>query len=293
MERENKRAGNGKKEKIKKGRKMHARRTRQKLLCKLLITMSLLLLTISCVYANVTKSTGNSRFITPVNTLNFVASDANRRAIEKDESIPQQKIPESLMQLYEKNEEARDFVLGYGKIEEQDMDISKEVTKGSIPLFLQWDTRWGYKTYGDDFLAVTGCGPTCLSMVYSGLTGNSDRNPYEMAKLAEKKGYYVEGSGSSWSMMEELAEELGLLVKNVIFDKEHIFSELRDGNPIICIMGPGEFTDSGHFIILSELSEDGKIIIRDPNSIVNTQKEWDLEEIMYQIRNLWSYSYSR
>ena len=36
---------------------------------------------------------------------------------------------------------------------------------GSVPLFLQWDERWGYRSYGGDFLAVTGCGPTALSMV--------------------------------------------------------------------------------------------------------------------------------
>ena len=45
------------------------------------------------------------------------------------------------------------------------IDVSADVNAGEIPLFLQWDERWGYRSYGGDFLAVTGCGPTALSMV--------------------------------------------------------------------------------------------------------------------------------
>ena len=43
----------------------------------------------------------------------------------------------------------------------------------SDPLFLQWDPRWGYTEYGEDsFLGLSGCGPTCLSMVLYYLTGD-------------------------------------------------------------------------------------------------------------------------
>ncbi len=49
--------------------------------------------------------------------------------------------PESLVQLYEKNEEARQFVLDYKKNgnNEQPIDISSDVTDGKIPLFF---FRW-------------------------------------------------------------------------------------------------------------------------------------------------------
>lgn len=67
-----------------------------------------------------------------------------------------------------------------------------------------------YEQYGDSFMAVTGCGPTCLSMVYSGLTGKTDMNPYEVAKRADAEGYYVNGEGSLWTIMETFAGELGL-----------------------------------------------------------------------------------
>ena len=101
----------------------------------------------------------------------------------------QQGYPESLVELMERNPEARQFVMDYPEQadREEPIDISGDVNAGEIPLFLQWDERWGYETYGGDFLAVTGCGPTCLSMVYSGLSGDTRWNPYEVARMAEGK----------------------------------------------------------------------------------------------------------
>ena len=200
--------------------------------------------------------------------------------------------PQSLMNLAERNPETIDFVNHFDKYNGRpdEIDISDDVTKGRIPLFLQWDERWGYEKYGSDYLAITGCGPTCISMVYCGLTGNTDMNPLAIATRAEAEGFYVEGNGSSWNIMDILPEELGLEVHSVIFDKEHIKKELNSGRPIICILGPGDFTTTGHFIVLTGVDENGGIIVNDPNSIINSKKSWDIEQLMHQIRNLWSYS---
>ena len=176
------------------------------------------------------------------------------------------------------------------KDREDEIDVSWEVKEGEIPLFLQWDERWGYQIYGDDFMAVTGCGPTCLSMVYCGLTGNADWNPLAVAKKADQKGYYVAGSGSSWSIMTDIAGELGLSASEISLSETSIRSELEAGHPIICIVGPGDFTNGGHFIVLTGVDDKGNFIIKDPNSKKNSSKAWDPERVMGQIRNLWSYS---
>ena len=203
--------------------------------------------------------------------------------------------PDSLIRLYEKNPEAREFVLDYKKHinddgSDENIDISGDMTDGKIPLFIQWDERWGYKTYGDDFLAVTGCGPTALSMVCVGLTGNLNMNPYAVAKMAQADGYYVNGSGSSWDMMTGLADNLGLYANELGLDADTIRSKLRDGHPIICIMGPGDFTTTGHFIVLTGVTSNGDVTINDPNSRKNSDKSWNLEEITSQMKNLWVYS---
>lgn len=200
--------------------------------------------------------------------------------------------PESLLELMERYPETEQFVLDYPKNKDRhaEIDLTGEVRQGTIPLFLQWDERWGYETYGSDFLAITGCGPTCLSMVWCGLTGETGWNPLEVARWAQEQGYYVEGAGSSWDLMSSGARELGLNVEEVVFDGEHILETLRGGHPIICVVGPGDFTTAGHFIVLSGVDEEGRVVVRDPNSRINSEKTWDVEELIPQIRNLWSYS---
>ena len=69
-----------------------------------------------------------------------------------------------------------------------------------------------------------------------------------------------------------LWKALGLEVHSVIFDKEHIKKELNSGRPIVCILGPGDFTTTGHFIVLTGVDENGGIIVNDPNSIINSKK---------------------
>jgi hypothetical protein len=56
-------------------------------------------------------------------------------------------------------------------------------------------------------------------------------------------------------------------------------------------MGPGDFTTTGHFIVLTGVNADGSITVNDPNSRENSRTDWDLQTIMSQTRNLWSYTY--
>lgn len=208
------------------------------------------------------------------------------------EKLEKEGYPESLITLLEKNPETEDFVLGYADYKGlEEIDLSSEVKKGEIPFFLQWDRRWGYETYGSDFLAVTGCGPTCLSMVVCGLTGESEWNPLKVAQMAEDQGLYVEGAGSSWELMNAGARELGLTVSDVIFDEQHIKAALEEGKPIICVVGPGDFTEGGHFLVLTGVDEDGRILLHDPNSILRTEESWEADRLMGQIKNLWAYSF--
>ncbi|MBQ7924957.1 MAG: C39 family peptidase [Lachnospiraceae bacterium] len=200
--------------------------------------------------------------------------------------------PDALVELARNNPEAVEFVLDYPQYgdAEQTIDLTGELVAGEIPLFLQWDKRWGYECYGNNFLAVNGCGPTCLAMVYCGLTGDGEQNPYSIACLSAEKGFYVENAGTSWTMMTELARELGLTVHQVVYDEPHIRAFLQKDYPIICVLGPGDFTDSGHFIVLTGLDEQGRVIVNDPNSPQNSNQVWELERIIPQMKNLWGYS---
>lgn len=230
--------------------------------------------------------------------LSFILNFAYTLVPRDREDLVKEGYPESLIALLERNPETKDFVLNYHKHRERNLeknkeleiDLTEEVAEGRIPLFLQWDERWGYETYGSDFLAVTGCGPTCLAMVRCGLGGDTEWNPLKVANMAEEQGYYVEGSGSSWDLMTVGAAQLGLVANTVVFDAAHIITELENGRPIICIMRPGDFTATGHFIVLTGVDEEGRVTVCDPNSKINSEKSWDVDDLIPQIKNLWSYT---
>lgn len=199
--------------------------------------------------------------------------------------------PERVVKLFEKTDDAEDFVLNYplkrGQYSQDDL-TSLEMS-GDIPLLLQWDTRWGYFEYGSDVLGVTGCGPTCMSMVASYLLGNASLTPVYMAKFSAENGYVVDGGGTTWNLMSIGAEKLGLTVNVVPLHEATVLKYLQEGYPIICNVGPGYFTEGGHYIVFAGCV-DGQIIIHDPNSKANSEKYWDFADIADQIKNMWAYS---
>ncbi len=197
--------------------------------------------------------------------------------------------PAELLELAAKNPEALDFVLEYPeKKDTAGADTVGPVEKGTIPLLLQWDERWGYENYGSSILGITGCGPTCLSMVISGLTGKDSVTPDRVAGYAEEKGYYVKGTGTKWTLMSEGGMEFGVKGTELPLGKSSVESALTAGKPIICSMRPGDFTTSGHFIVLAGMKE-GKIRVNDPNSKLRSARLWTYEELEWQINNLWAF----
>ena len=57
-------------------------------------------------------------------------------------------------------------------------------------------------------------------------------------------------------------------------------------------MKPGDFTETGHFIVLRGITQDGKLLVNDPNNISRSEKEWDMDTVLKQIKAAWSYSYT-
>ncbi|MBS1401491.1 MAG: C39 family peptidase [Oscillospiraceae bacterium] len=196
--------------------------------------------------------------------------------------------PDELIALYERNEDARQFVLDYPlkKDETPTVDLSDLAGSGSVPLLMQWDERWGYREYNSNIIGLAGCGPTCLSMVAIYLRGDTSMTPLWMCQYAEQHGYCVAGSGTTWSFMTDGARALGLDVTEIPMDEMRIRNNLEVGNPIVCIVGPGDFTTTGHFIVLTGL-KDGKITVNDPNSVKNSQKLWTFDQLQGQVQGLW------
>ena len=198
--------------------------------------------------------------------------------------------PESLMLALSNNSEMLDFVKGYlGAEHVANGGLTRAECKADIPLLIQWDKRWGYAPYGNGDVAISGCAPTCLSMVVVGLTGNTDITPAAVAKYAEEAGYYQKGTGTSWSLMTEGCEHYGIHGQELSLDRNVIMKHLDAGEPIICSMRPGNFTTTGHFIVLVK-EVDGEIMVNDPNSKSRSKILWDYDTLEGQIKNLWGFT---
>lgn len=206
-----------------------------------------------------------------------------------DDIMNSTQYPKQLKDLALKNEEALEFVYDYPAehAKEHTIDLTEEVSMGSVPLFVQWDKRWGYEKYSGNFFAASGCGPTTLSMVVVYLTHNREASPIAVAKYSKEAGYSVDGSGSSWTLISEGCRHYGVKAKTVALDESRMKAELDEGHPIVVNVGPGDFTDTGHFMVITGYDDEG-FSINDPNSIEKSGKRWLFKNISSQIRAVWS-----
>ena len=206
-----------------------------------------------------------------------------------DDIMNSTQYPKQLKDLALKNEEALEFVYDYPAehVKEHTIDLTEEASMDSVPLFVQWDKRWGYEKYSGNFFAASGCGPTTLSMVVVYLTHNREASPIAVAKYSKEAGYSVDGSGSSWTLISEGCRHYGVKAKTVALDESRMKAELDEGHPIVVNVGPGDFTDTGHFMVITGYDDEG-FSINDPNSIEKSGKRWLFRNISSQIRAVWS-----
>ena len=165
--------------------------------------------------------------------------------------------------------------------------VTDAKTGTAFPLYIQWDARWGYEEYGESLIGIAGCGPTTLAMAYEGLTGKTDQTPSTICDISEQNGYYVEGSGTTWNLITKGVYDIGLTSQEIPLYESKLVEELQKGSPIICNVGPGDFTQGGHYILVIGY-KDGKFMINDPNSIENSNKLWEYSVLQPQIKNLWA-----
>ena len=196
--------------------------------------------------------------------------------------------PEALLNNLCCNPNMLDFALGYQENYDTTSGTLETSELDGIPLFIQWDKRGGYDAYGDDVIGLSGCGPTCLSMIVIGLTKNQEATPDKLADYAMEHGYYEQNSGTKWSFMDQVAAVYGVKGYYIYLSKDTMQEELAKGHPLVCAMRSGDFTSQGHFIVISGMEGD-KFRVHDPNSIERSQQLWDYDTLQYQISAIWAF----
>lgn len=167
---------------------------------------------------------------------------------------------------------------------------------GVLPLYIQWDTRWGSYPYAGNTIAKAGCCPTSMAMVVTGLMANiSDfdtnndgvADPKEMAIWATNKNLYVNGQGSLTSQVEEVCKTAGLNCYPTL-DFNEVITALKAGKVVVDNVSPSKEIGSGyHFLVLTGVDSEGKIEMNDPNSIENSNKGWEHDIIKKVSMRYW------
>lgn len=129
------------------------------------------------------------------------------------------------------------------------------LTYDTVPLFYQTD--YPYVKFGDGTIATSGCSMTCLSMVATYMTDHE----YTPDQLVYHFGKYGK---TNVERLEYAAQQLGLpYEKN--FDWRETQKALEEGKVAIVMENDrSPFTTGQHFIVLSGLTDDGLVIVKDP-----------------------------
>ena len=139
-------------------------------------------------------------------------------------------------------------------------------TRKNVPNYFQ--TNYADVRYGSGTIATSGCSITCLAMVAAYMTDHL----YSPVELAD---YFGGSAYSNMARLETASDALQLPYAKASNWHESL-QALKDGKVVIALMEETSvFTDSQHFIVLTGITEDGKIFVNDPN--LSNYARWELQ----------------
>jgi hypothetical protein len=179
-------------------------------------------------------------------------------------------------------------------------------TIGSDIFYSQHDKHWARDKYAYGEMTLWGCGPTVQAMAISQLTGKAygEYTPDDAAKFNMKNHYYDKG-GTLYKAIERDAARHRLEYYQQSLEDFHDtahkvetlqqwFNTYGADNIRIIIGGHGPkdgdhpfVNQEGHVIVIRGVTDDGKILIMDPNRIDNNAKPWEPEQIFPYNKNAW------
>lgn len=158
---------------------------------------------------------------------------------------------------------------------------------GPMLYYNQGDQRWGSYLYGGaDPIKKYGCGPTAVAMIVTSFSPYGyNLTPADLADWSASHGGYAPQSGSYHSLIPDSLSAFGLQVDGVEICSEKNAAELlQSGHILVALMGKGSLTRNGHFIVITKILDNGNVYIADPNSFENSLKEWNLAQLMNELK---------
>ena len=159
-----------------------------------------------------------------------------------------------------------------------EMSLEKKKHKeyvGSYVYFNQADEAWNHSGLS---IHSAGCGPSAIAVCITNLTSKWV-TPVDVASWGSQNGYYS-SAGSVHEGIPAMVEHFGLQCEGAGTDYEKIKAALKNGNFVIGLMGPGYFTNGGHFITLVEIDQDDQVTVADVGSRRRSQFKYALKDVI-------------
>lgn len=152
-----------------------------------------------------------------------------------------------------------------------------------VTYYYQAGAEWADRPYGTDTIGPYGCGPTVMAMAVSSLT-DADTDPAYMADWAVQHGYWARGSGSYHSIVMGTARDFGVEAEPFPSrDVDDLRTALWQRKLLVALVGPGHFTEGGHFILIRGVTLTGEVLVADPNSPERSLMLWDPQIILDEL----------
>lgn len=150
----------------------------------------------------------------------------------------------------------------------QPVEAGSDAPRGhnGIPLYFQND--YPDEVYGMGTVASNGCSAASLAMVASYLTGY-EYLPDEIAR------YFGDSAENNIARLEKGSERMKLPYRKAN-NWHETWAALEQGKVVIALMKSNSlFTDSQHFIVLTGLNSEGKIMVNDSQK--KNYDKWDIK----------------
>lgn len=162
------------------------------------------------------------------------------------------------------------------------------VPERTVSYYNQTEEPWAQVRFSGTTIRSSGCGPVCMAMVVSTLTGQTV-TPAQVAEFTEESGLYVPGRGTSHSLPSMASGHWGLSVRRVHKSRmEEVKYALQEGALAVVICKEYSITGSGsgHYIVLTGVTREGYFTIADPASRERSGRLYSVDTIRSYARDL-------
>lgn len=166
-------------------------------------------------------------------------------------------------------------------------------------LYLQTDSRWGHLDYSakgeSTTIGASGCGPTAMAMVLA-TWADKQVTPATECAWALRHGYKAPHQGTYYGYFDAAAKRYGLACLRLNWStlygnsRSACHAQAQDavarGDLVIACMGPGNWTRSGHYVVLWDVQGD-TACINDPASTKDSRTKGSWALFKTQVKYYW------